>query len=141
MEDTQQKLSDLDIFFENVLVDFQEHLGRIEEIKLNLLEIWKELKEVRIPQQIIENSDNYNKQNDLNEITAELNAINIEKNSYIGESCARDKFDVSNLTDNRNFNRDKSFMGKIYRDTSINFANANVVEQNNANLKRKSKID
>jgi hypothetical protein len=139
MDETQEKLADLDLFFEKVLVDFQHQLERIEEIKISLLDRWCQLKKLRYPQQINENLDN-NKVNDLSELTAEFISMDKDKISYIDERCKKEKFDCCNLTNDANFNREKSFVKNTFRDTSINFSKVNPIKQTNQNLKRKSKI-
>lgn len=146
MDDTSKKLSDLDIFFENIVSDFQSHLERIEEIKLILNKMWNEVKGKKeknsvsdlshISQKdidkILSGSKNdkqvppYKSRDDENSISKDESVVMIKN------------LDFSGLENDKNFKKDKSYLGTNYRDQTINFSKIEKIDC--INLKRKSNI-
>ena len=85
-----------------------------------------------------ENTDD-NKLYDFKEFTAEFISIDKEKSSF-EERVPGCKIDLSNVTNDANFKKEKASVGNIFRDTNINVSKINPVKLTDQTLKRKSKI-
>jgi hypothetical protein len=147
MDDTASRLVDLEAFFEQICRDYKIQIDKIENIKLNLFNQWNDLKSNQGEEKSINNSNkncfnfNFEGNKTAEKEKIDLNAYSIsyssgkEKESNNDNSNASVNHKLSFTDISPNTNKNKSYLGKIYMDSKINFNKGE-----NQNLKRKSII-